>query len=140
MLRMILYFSLTGVGILYTLASPFAGILFNIATYLLNPQIITQEAPALRYQFLAALSLFVSYIIHQPRGLPRVGNEGAALRFLWLFLVIAALGCPFAQMNPDVAWEWVYDFSKTVLISSMFVLIIRTEKQVVTVLLACLVG
>jgi hypothetical protein len=140
MLKTILYICGTTAGLLLALASPLAGVIVNIEAYLMNPSVITEDTTSFRYQFFAAIALMAGLVFCRPRTLPRAGSEGLVLKALWLFVAVAFIGCPFAVVDSGVAWEWAYDFFKTVLVSSLFVFAIRSERDMYLVTWACLIG
>src|SRR5262249_45904035 len=140
MLKSILYLSVTFLGILLALVSPLAGVILNIAAYLANPQIITNHFTDFRYQFYSAIAMITGIVLQNPRPLPPSGKEGVVLKALWLYMAIAIIGCPFAVVDSDLAWEYAFDFFKTVLVTSLFLFGIRSERDMVFVTWACLIG
>jgi O-antigen ligase len=139
-LKLILYLGLTACGIVATLVSPIAGVASCIGAYLLNPSAFELPDGGFRYQQAVTISFLVSYLLHRPRGLARVGREGYLLWGLWFFTSLAYLSGLWSEVSAKIAVDEAYEILKTVLFVSLLVFVIRNERQLSIVVWACLIG
>jgi O-antigen ligase len=140
MLKAIFYVGLAGVAIIATFINPFVGVIACIEAYLLNPAAISMDDGQFRYQFWTSVVFIASFLIHRPRPVPHVGKENWTLKFLWAFIAIAALSALWAIQSSDVALTAIYEVVKTVVMVSLFVRVIRTERQMTAVVFGCIAG
>jgi hypothetical protein len=140
MIRLAFYLLLTVVGLCATLVSPFAGAVTSLSSYLLNPPVITQEAWGIHYQQWTTLAFIVSFLIHRPRRLTPVRHEGRLLVLLWIFIGIGALSATWAVVSAQTALTAINEMFKTMLVTSLLVCVIHTERQMSILMTACLVG
>jgi hypothetical protein len=137
--KLILYLGLTLVGIVAALISPVAGAIAAVEGYLLNPAIF--ELPGNpHFQQWVTIAFFAGVFLYRGPALPRVGREGSIIWSLWIFLAIAALGAVFAEYSSAVAFTWLWELVKTVVMATLLVKAIRTEQHVRWLLIACIVG
>jgi len=139
-LKAIVYLGLTAVGVVGTLFNPFIGVVACLEAYLMNPTTIPMPDGGLRYQFWTTVAFLASCLLHRAKGVDRVGREGFVLKALWLFVAIGALSSLWAVVNPQLALDTIYEVFKTVLLTSLLVRAIQSEKHMRIALIACLVG
>jgi hypothetical protein len=140
MVRLAFYLLLTVAGLCATLVSPFAGAVTSLSAYLLNPPVITQDALGIRYQLLTTVAFIASYLVHRPRRLAPVRHEGRLLLLLWIFVGIGALSATWAVISAQTALNAINEMFKTVLVASLLVCVIHTERQMSILMTACLLG
>ena len=139
MLKAILYLGLTAVGLVGTLVNPFIGAVTCLEAYMMNPTAIPMPDGRFRYQFWTTIALLVSCLLHRAKGVERVNREGFPLKALWVFVGIGALSS-FWAVNPQLAWDSIYEVLKTVVLTSLLVRAIQNERQMRIVMLACIAG
>ena len=140
MLKAILYIVLSIVGISATFITPFAGVISCIEAYLMNPSALAMPDGGYRYQLFASLALLASLLMHWQPPVAEVGREKWLLRMLWTFIAVAASSALWAEVNPSMAIESVYELFKTVLLVAVMVRLIRTERQMAAVVTAMIIG
>jgi O-antigen ligase len=139
LIKAIFYFGLTLIGIVAALFSPMAGAIAAIESYLLNPNGLALDFQ-FRYQLWVTIAFIVGCLLHRPRPLEKVGREGILIKSLWAFTAIAALSSLWAVYSASEALDETSDLFKRVLVSSLLVLVIRNEKALSGILMACIVG
>jgi len=140
MLKVILYATLTVVGMIATFVNPLYGVIASLEGYLLNPSVMASEITIFRVQLCVTVAFLVSWIVKRERGLAPVGNEVGALICLWIFVTIGSLSAFWALASSEVALESIYEVFKTVLVVSVMVRVIRTERGMSVVMLAMIIG
>jgi O-antigen ligase len=140
MVKAALYLGLAALAILATFINPFIGVIACIEAYLMNPVAIDMDDGQFRYQLWTSIAFIISFLIHRPAVLSHVRRENWVLKCLWAFVALAALSSQWATISSDVALDAIYEVVKTVAIVSLFVRVIRTEKQMTAVMMACVIG
>jgi O-antigen ligase len=140
MIKAALYLGLTAVGIVWTFINPFIGVIVCIEAYLMNPTAVSMNDGGFRYQFWTSIAFIISFLIYRPQPLPRAGRENWVLKCLWAYVAIGALSALWATVSSDIALTAIYEVVKTVFILTLFVRVIRNEKQMTMVMIACIVG
>ena len=140
MIKAVLYLGLTAIAILATFINPFIGVIACIEAYLMNPTAISMDDGQFRYQLWTSVAFIISCLIYRPRPLPRVGREDWVLQCVWAFVAVGALSALWAQVSADVALTEIWEVAKIVVIVSLFVRVIRTEKQITVVMFALVAG
>lgn len=138
MIKATLYIGLTLVGIVAALISPFAGVIACLEAYLMNPTAFVEGE--FRYQFWVTVALLIGFLVHRPKGLPRSGREGLILIFLWLFVAIGAFSAVWAEFSATAATDAIFEVVKTVVLVTILVRCIRTDRQLRTLMIACFLG
>lgn len=140
MLKTIFYISLLVIGCTAAVSSPVIAAVVNIEAYMFNPITVARESPFQRYQFCAAIAFLISIAMCQPRGLGAVNREGRVLFCMWVYVAIAMATSLWAVESAEIAFSHAYNFSKTVLIASLFVLAVNSAKDMSIIRWACIVG
>ena len=138
MLKTIFYLCLTAVGVGATLITPLAGAISCLEAYLLNPIVLTESD--LRFQLITTVAFLVSIWLYKPQGAQPVGRENSVLKALWVFVAIGALSSLWAQVSAHNAIDEIIEVAKTVLLASLLVRVICTERHLSYIMFACLVG
>src|SRR5215472_13340871 len=140
MIKAALYIGLAVVAVLATFINPFAGVIACIEAYLMNPVAIDMDDGQFRYQLWTSLAFIVSFFIYRPRPLSRAGKEIWVLVSVWAFVAVAALSSQWAVISAQIALDAIWEVAKTVIVVTLFARVIRTEKQMRTVMMACIAG
>lgn len=140
MIKFAVYLSLTGVGIVWALSSPTAGLIACLEAYLLNPVKITGDEFTFRYQLWTTLAFLVGVLLHKRGRVARVGNESVPLKALWIFVFVAVASSTWAVVSGAEAIAGAYEVLKTVLIASLVPFVVRTERSADLVITACILG
>ena len=138
MIRIGLYLVLLIIGAAGGLVSPAAAVICCLEAYLLNPGVFIEFD--LRFQLVATLSLLVSVLLHQPRGLKPAQGEGRLLKALWAFVALGAFSALWAEVSSEAAIAAITELAKTVLFVSLVVRCTTTERQMSWIIAACLIG
>jgi O-antigen ligase len=139
MTKLLFYAVLTGVGIIGALVNPVAGAAAAILAYLMNPAAIDMPQ-FIHYQQLTTIAFMIGVFLNVRRGSPRVGREGSVMIALWVFVVIAALSSLWAQYSGMIAIVTVFEVFKTIIVATLLVRAIQTERDLRIIMIACIVG
>src|ERR1035441_709062 len=96
MLKPILYLGLASIGIIFALISPLAGAIACIDAYLFNPTALAMNDGGFRYQLFINGAFLIGVLIHRPKGVDRVGQEGWVLGALWVFVAVGFASAAWA--------------------------------------------
>jgi O-antigen ligase len=140
MIKAILYLGLTSVAILATFVNPFIGVIACIEAYLMYPTAISMNDGQFHYQFWTSIAFILSYLIYRPQPLLKAGPENWIMRCLWAFVAIGLASALWATVSASIAVNSFYEVIKTIAIVALFVRVIRSEKEISVVLIACIVG
>lgn len=139
MYKLVIYLALTVVGMIGALFSPVVGAIAAFEAYLFNPTIFGY--PEIRYQLMTTVAFALGVLIHSmKRPLRPVGGEIWVIVCLWMFLLIASLTSLMAQVSTVIAFTWLFEVVKTVIITTLLVRALRTERDVRWVMLAFIIG
>ena len=140
MLKFAFYLGLSIVGFMGTLVNPCIGAASCILAYLFNPVALAIDNHGIRYQLWLTAAFIVSVVIHRAAGLPKVGREGRVPMALWAFVAVATLTSLWAVHSSEQALTGVYELFKTALTATLLIRVVKTERDVRMIVLACLVG
>src|SRR6516225_5926719 len=99
MAKAILYLGLSAVGIVLGLFSPLWGAIACIDAYLFNPSVMELPDGGFRYQLWINLVFIIGWVIHWPKGVDRVGQEGWLIKSLWIFVAFGFASAAWAYDN-----------------------------------------
>jgi len=141
LLELIFYSALTLAGIIAAFFSPVGGAVASVGAYLLNPSAIAMESGNLRFQQYVTIAFILASIARmgQP-GLPHKGREGWVVIWLWIFIAIAAICSAFALYSRQQAFDALWELCKTLLVATLLMWAIRTEKHLRILMIACIIG
>ena len=140
MFKLIFYLGLTAVGVIGTFFNPLIGAVACLEAYLLNPNTLAMDSGDIRYQLITTVAFLASWAIYRPEPLPRVGKEGRLLGWLWMFVAIALASCFWAVYSTNQALEQWYELFKTVVWLPFLIRVIRSERAMAAVVMACMLG
>jgi O-antigen ligase len=139
-IKALFYIVFALIGIVAGLVSPVAGAASSLLAYLANPPIIVGDLTSFRFQLLLTLAFIVGCIVHRGRGLEKVGREGLVLKLIWSFAALALLSSTWAVYSSEQAVNAIWEVIKTLLMCSLMVRVIRSEKDMRWLIIACLIG
>jgi hypothetical protein len=139
MLKLLLYAGLTAVGVIAALINPIYGAVTCIEAYLFNPSVIVDDFGT-RYQLVAALAFLLGWAIHwrSQEKLPSGGRQ--VLACLWCFAALGALSAVWAVHSSQQAIDSIWEVVKTLVVTSLLVAVVRSERAVRIVVAACVFG
>jgi hypothetical protein len=140
MAKAILYLGLSAVGIVLGLFSPLWGAIACIDAYLFNPSVMELPDGGFRYQLWINLVFIIGWVIHWPKGVDRVGQEGWLIKSLWIFVAFGFASAAWAYDNPQLALNTFYEVFKTALFAALLVRVIRSQRDLSFVIMAVLIG
>jgi hypothetical protein len=140
MLKTLLYGSIASLGVIVALFSPLYGAVAVIESYMLHPTIYSPELKTVRLQLVTALAFLVGYVVHAPRGLPRVDDEAKLFRIMCLYTGLALASSVWAVRYPDIAFSFAFGLAKTVFVTLLLVNVAKSPRDVSTLLWAILIG
>ncbi|HWG41262.1 MAG TPA: O-antigen ligase family protein [Gemmataceae bacterium] len=136
-MKVFLYLTLFGGLGVASLNAPLVGAINCMLAYFLNPVIF---GPEVRYQLLTTSAFLAACLIHRPCGVDAVGREGVLLRLLWAFLAVGALSACWAVVSSEVAMVRIWEVAKTVLLASLLPRVLRNERHLSLLMVACVIG
>jgi hypothetical protein len=140
MLKPILYLGLTAFGIIGALWSPLIGAIACIEAYLLNPPVFQMNDGGFHYQLWTTVAFFAGLLLHRPRPVQRVANEGAILWLLWAFVAFCAASAVWAEASAEAALTDSYEMFKTVAACSALIWAICSTEDASRLMTAFTVG
>ncbi len=140
MLKFAFYLGLTGVGILATFFNPLYGGVACILSYLLNPSAIAMDTGGFRFQFWITIAFLASMLLHRPKPAGADAPTLGVLTGMWLFVTICAVSALWAVVDSKGALDESYEMMKTALATALMCRLVRSERDIVWLIWACLIG
>jgi hypothetical protein len=140
MLKTLLYGTLGIVGVIAALMSPLAGAVAVIEAYMMNPVVFSPDLVTVRFQFAVTAAFLFGLLLHQPKGVAKVGSEGRLILVLCAFALLAVTSSLWAVMSSRVAYASAINLCKTILVACLIPLAIENERGMRIVLWACVIG
>lgn len=140
MLKLGFYLILTVIGIVGALMNPVAGAIASVGFYMMNPSALAMETGGLRFQQYVTVAFLMGVLLYPARPLPAKGGEGRIVILLWIFIALAMISGLVATFSSANAFAALFELAKTVLVSTLLVRAIRTEKHLHLLVLALVLG
>lgn len=142
MLKFIFYTGATLLICLAALVDPLMGVIAVTSSYLWNPAYIQMDTYGMppRFELVTSLAFIAGWLLHRPRAVPRTGTEMTALFSMWAFIVVAVASAAWAQVSYQSALDKSFEVLKTILIVTLMVSAIRSERQMTWLVNSCLIG
>jgi O-antigen ligase len=140
LLKLIFYVLLTLFGSAAALFSPIAGAVAAIGAYLLNPSALAMETGGLRFQQYVTIAFLIGVVAHRGEGLPRKGREAWVVILLWVFVAVGAASSLWAVISTKQALDAVFELVKTLVVATLLLWAIRTERHLRILMIACIIG
>ncbi len=140
-LREILAYIILIVACGWMLRRPFIGVLANIIVFHMNPRQLGGGLEDIRFQFVLSIVLIISYLININQFTGEDENRvEVPLKWLFLFLGWGFITCIWATIDKGYAFLETIDFLKIVLFSYLMFKIVRTEKEMKTLIWVILIS
>lgn len=125
----------------WTLRRPYIGVLANIIVFHMNPRQLGGGLEDIRFQFVLSIVLIIAYLINIKEFTGEDGNR-IELPFKWLFFFLAwgFITCIWATIDKGYAFLETVDFLKIVIFSFLMFKIVRTEKEMKTLIWVILIS
>ena len=140
MLKSAFYIGMMVVGIIAALISPCGGAVAAISAYMTNPAAISFDARYIHYQQYITIAFMLGSFIHMRPGLPHKGHEGRVVLALWGFILVGYMGSLFAVFSTQDALDALYELFKTMVVATLLLWAIRTEKHLRILMITCILG
>lgn len=124
----------------WTLRRPLVGVCLVIALFHLNLRVLGAGLEDIRFQFIATITLLLSYFMNREELLKVDAPLQPPLRWLFVFLGICVITSAWAAVSPGKAFEDTFEFSKIVLFAWLMLRIVQTEKDLRIVIWVALIS
>jgi O-antigen ligase len=128
------------IGCFWTLRRPYIGVLLNIAVFHLNLRALGSGLEEIRFQFVLTILLIVSYILNREELNKEPEQPQPPIYWMFAFLGMTFLTSAWAVADAAKAFDSAVDFSKIVLFSWFMTKIVKTEKELTTLLYVMFAG
>lgn len=128
------------VACFWTLRRPVIGVCVVIVLFHLNPRIFGAGLQEIRFQFIATITLVLSYLMNRAELLKIDTPARPPMQWTFAFLGMCLLTSIWAKASPSLAFEDTFEFSKIILFSWLMLKVVQTEKDmriVIWVALTC---